>query len=129
LDLEKGKKAGEIDRSDQVREMSILRKESQGLVMELECRADQLNIREEEMYRLRKTILDMEEAEISNKEKLRHVTSSMNQQMSELERELREVLTEKEQMGEALQEEYQKWLDVEAKQKEHWEESESTRHN
>lgn len=81
------------------------------------------------MYRLRKTILDMEEAEISNKEKLRHVTSSMNQQMSELERELREVLTEKEQMGEALQEEYQKWLDVEAKQKEHWEESESTRHN
>jgi hypothetical protein len=53
----------------------------------------------------------------------------MNQQMSDLERELREVLTEKEQMGEALQEEYQKWLDVEAKQKEHWEESESTRHN
>lgn len=117
----------EFDLNCQINENNVLTKDNAGFISILDEKNEQLKLCEEDIYKLRKALLDQEEMEISNKDvhrdKMKHQSSKINQ----LDETIKSMKTDKEKLKDALQKEHEKWHNEEQKKKEFWEKSESTR--
>jgi len=86
-----------------------------------------MKLLEEDIYKLRKALLEQEEMDILNKESSREKLKHAQNKIEEYEERIKEVLKEKNNLYESLQKEYEKWHDEEYKKQEYWKESENNR--
>merc|ERR1712194_615073 len=98
-----------------------------GFISILDEKNEQIKLCEEDIYKLRKALLDQESMEISNKEGHRDSVKHINKKVAQFEDQIKVMKNDKEKLKDALQKEHERWHNEEHKKKEFWEKSKATR--